>query len=80
MYNLVRDLIGNVPKMKDTEFVTFKRTCWLKYWDTGSGHCMSVYYDFFMGGAYFIKKDCSSNSSETIRIPIEKLESAGLLI
>jgi len=27
MYNLVKDLIGNVPKMKDTEFIIHRHTC-----------------------------------------------------
>lgn len=80
MYALVKCLIGNVPKMKNTEFLSCRGACWLKYSDTDNDHYMSIYYDVCMGKAYFLKKDISGGLSETIRIPMEKLNDFGLIV
>ena len=80
MYNLVRDLIGNVPKMKDTEFVTHRHTCWLRFFDTQNDHYMNINFDVYMGSAYFVKKDLTDNTSEIVYIPFEDLEERQLLV
>lgn len=80
MYNLVKDLIGNVPKMKDTEFVIHRYTCWLKFYDVQNDHYMSINFDVYMGNAYFVKKDLTENTSEIVNISFEDLEGMQLLV
>lgn len=80
MYNLVKDLIGNVPKMKDTEFVTHRHTCWLKFFDIQNNHYISINFDVYMGSAYFVKKDLTENTSEIVHVSFEDLEERQLLI
>lgn len=81
MYNLVKDLVGNVPKMKDTEFITHRGVCcWLRFSDTQNDHYMNINFDVYMGSAYFVKKDLTDNTSEIVYISFEDLEERQLLV
>lgn len=79
MYKLVSDQIGNLPKMKDTDFKSYKGTYWLQYRETRLDHPMKICLDCYAGSCHMIVEDMAEKTSDTIHLDAEELKSRGMV-
>lgn len=79
MYRLVSDTLENLPKMKDTDFKTYKGTSWLQYRETGLDHLMKVCLDCYAGSVHMMVEDMSEKINYIVHLDIEDIKNRGML-
>lgn len=80
MYNLVSDIIGNLPKMKDTEFKSYTGTYWLEYRNTQTDHLMKVCLDKYAGSIHLLVSDRTGGDDYMVKLSVEELTSRGMIV
>lgn len=79
LYKLLSDTIGNLPKMKDTEFKSYRRTYWLRYRETRFDNLMRICFDCATGSAHLIVKNLSDGSDYVVHLDWDDLKERGMV-
>ena len=73
MYQLARNYVGNVPKMINTEFKSYKSTYWMKFVNTENGHNTKVLVDLFCGDVCLMISDLEDKTSKIVHLSEEEV-------
>lgn len=79
LYKLAYNILEDLPKMKDTQFISHRGKYWLKYQEVKHGNNINIYFDYYLGSPYFLIYDITKGESRVIHLDVDDLEKRGMI-